>query len=307
MTRDVRQATLRRRGGEVTLWVLVLGCRTTEPQDLGDDTRPAPTVTAPPYGVETRVVDVTWRQLEPEPGEWHTDLRGSAQGMSFPPFDDQYPAGPVWVRIWFSGTEWAPDWLGDVCGVQPISGRDYDGQQHWPLWEPCVWEHVMQVYDEFLGNRGLLADPDVKMVYVPGAFTWTEYDYDMVNRAVAQDGLTFETYHGWYQQMTTDLATLGGPKAHKLVFTGEDYPYSRFGADDDLLARDMVAAGLGIRSGITEVSNNHLSEVPAYGIAIDDDGHLVADEQWPALDGVRVIAAENECFDACGFRTDDPA
>lgn len=262
---------------------------------------------APSRGVDTRVVDVTWRQLEPTPGHYATDRAGGAQGMRFPPFEDQYPGGPVWVRIWTSGVDWAPDWLGAECGVSPISGRDYDGQQHWPIWDDCVWSHVVALYDEVLNRRGLLDDPDVKLVYVPGAFTWCEFDYDMVNKAVSQDGLTWETYEAWYRRMTADLARLGGARAHKLVFTGEDYPYSRFGARDDLLARDVVAAGTGIRSGITEVSNDHLSEVPAYGVSIAADGHLAVDETWPALDGVRVIGAENECFDACGFHTDDPA
>lgn len=262
---------------------------------------------APTRDVDVRVLDLTWAQLEPEPGVFDTTSRGSAQGMQFPSFDDQIASGgPFWVRIWFSSTEWAPSWVTTVCNVEPITGQDYDGQRHLPIWDPCVWDHIVNVYDEFLVRRGLLADPDVKLVYVPGAFTWAEFDYDMINLAVNRDGLEFETYDAWFSTMVSDLSALGGPDAHKLVFTGEDYPYGPFGARDDLLARDAVTAGLGIRSGITEVSNNHLSEVPAYGASIEANGHLVTDEGWPLLDGTGVIAAENECFDACGYHTDDP-
>lgn len=261
----------------------------------------------PARGVDVRVVDLTWRQLEPRPGTFVDDRAGSAMGATFPPLRDQYPGGPVWVRIWISGVDWAPEWLGEACGVAPISGVDGDGQRHWPLWDDCVWSHVVALYDEVLVRRGLLADPDVALVYVPGAFDWCEYDYDLVSAAVARDGLDWPTYGAWYARMVADLVALGGDDAHKLVFTGEDHPYGPFGARDDLLARDAVAAGLGIRSGITELSNHHLSEVPAYGVTIAPDGHLAVDESWPALDGQRVIGAENECFVDCGLWTDDPA
>lgn len=262
---------------------------------------------SPAREVNVRVLDLTWAQLEPAPGVFDTTARGSAQGMVFPSFDDQIAqGGPFWVRIWFSSTEWAPPWVADTCGVEPISGQDYDGQRHLPLWDPCVWDHVMRVYDEFLVRRGLLADPDTKLVYVPGAFTWCEFDFDMINRASNQDDLDFDTFGDWFDTMVADLSALGGDDAHKLLFTGEDYPYGPFGARDDLLAYDAVTGGLGIRNGISEVSNNHLSELPAYGASIDAQGHLVTDEDWPLLDGTGVIASENECFDACGYHTDDP-
>ena len=64
---------------------------------------------------------------------------------------------------------------------------------------------------------------------------------------------------------------------------------------------------MGIRTGITEVFNFHLNHVPAYGTTIAADGHMTTDENWRGLDGRRVVATENECFNDCGFTVTDTA
>ena len=63
---------------------------------------------------------------------------------------------------------------------------------------------------------------------------------------------------------------------------------------------------MGIRTGITELSNFHLNEAPAYGSRIQPNGHLVVDESLPIHSGRYVVATENECFNDCGYSTDDP-
>ncbi|MEO5920598.1 MAG: hypothetical protein ABIQ01_05585, partial [Pseudolysinimonas sp.] len=88
------------------------------------------------------------------------------------------------------------------------------------------------------------------------------------------------------------------------VFTGEDYPFGEFGPDDDPLAAQATATGMGIRTGITELSNFHLSEAPAYGSSVQPNGHLVIDES--VHDPNRIYATENECYNDCGYETDDP-
>ena len=95
--------------------------------------------------------------------------------------------------------------------------------------------------------------------------------------------------------------------AYKLVYTGEDYPYSsEFEDGVALLAREAVEAGMGIRTGITETFNNHLNEIPAYGTTIAADGHLVRDESWELFGPNRIAASENECYTTCGFTSPDP-
>lgn len=286
-----------------------------EDWSLPPDTEPAPNSgffsesALPAAGVDVHVIDVTWAMLEPKDGQWSTTTPGMAEGMPLPPFDTQLAlGGRYWLRIWVSSTDWAPAWVLQKCKVEPITGKDYDGQEHLPIWNACVWDEAMQMYEEFLVNRGLLADPDLVLAYAPGAFTWCEFDFDMINLAVAKDGLDFGTFDAWFGTMVSDLVQLDPAHSDKLVFTGEDYPYGPWGSKDDLFAFDAVNGGMGIRSGITEVTNDHLSEVPAYGVHIAPDGHLVTDETWPLLtDPDRVIAAENECFTACGFHADDVA
>ncbi len=254
-----------------------------------------------------RSVDLSWRQLQPEQrGPIDGSSDGEAQGMSFRSYDDQLADdGAFWMRIFASGTDWAPEWVAEQCGVTAY-GPDYDGQMHLPIWDECVWGHLMDTYRAVFVDDGLAADPRLRFVYVPGAFTWAEYDYETINAAVDAGDLDFATYQSWYDHAWTDLVELFGEHSTKLVFTGEDYPFGPFGADDDLLASRAVDAGLGIRTGITELANFHLSEAPAYGSSIQPNGHLVVDESLPIHDGTRVVATENECFNDCGYETDDP-
>ena len=265
--------------------------------------------------VDLRGFDLTWRQIQPAPGAFDPGATGSAQGMALPSFARQNAdPRPFWMRLFASATTWAPQWVADECGPRPV-GPDYDGQRHLPIWEPCVWERLRGAWRTLMIERGLRADPRLRFVYVPGAFTWAEYDYDMVD-AGAANGLTFEAYRDWHARMLRDLvAIMNGENddasddfAHKLVFTGEDHPFSdAFGDRVGLFARDAVAAGMGIRTGITELFNFHLGEIPAYGSRIAADGHLVTDDDWILFDGRRVAATENECYTDCGFRSRDPA
>ncbi|MFJ3392082.1 hypothetical protein [Leifsonia aquatica] len=257
--------------------------------------------------VAVRSVDVTWRQVQPsQGGPIDRDATGSAQEMDFASLDDQLGGdGPFWMRLFASGTDWAPAWVAERCGVTPI-GPDYDGQMHLPIWNECVWSVLLDTYRELFQTQGLAADPRLRFVYVPGAFTWAEFDYDIIGMAAADGSLDLATYRSWYDHAWRDLVAIFGADAGKLVFTGEDYPFGPFGADDDLLAKQATDAGLGIRTGITELSNFHLSEAPSYGSSILPDGHLAVDESLPIHDGGHVVATENECYTACGYATDDP-
>lgn len=263
------------------------------------------------HHVHLSSVDVTWRQLNPQAGSYGGSATGSAQGMTFRSLDAQLATtSPFWMRVWVSGTTWAPSWVAAECGVSSV-GPDYDNQRHLPVWDPCVWDHVKAMYRYLMVERNLRADPRLRFIYVPGAFTWCEFDYEMVSAAARSGALSLPQFRSWFATMTADLVNIMNGEndrtdddfAYKLVFTGEDYPWGPWGASDDLFARDAVHAGMGIRTGITEVFNNHLSNLPAYGTTVDARGYMVTDESAPALDGKRVVATENECFDDCGFST----
>lgn len=260
----------------------------------------------PGHHVDTHSVDLSWRQIEPAPGMISTTTTGSANGFTFASLDDQLAIpGQYWMRIFASGVDWAPDWVIADCGVAAV-GTDADGEPHLPIWNACLWGHLRDLYTALYATRGMAADPDLRFVYVPGGFDFVEFDLDIVQQAFDAGLVTEPEFTGWFHGAIGDLVTIFGEHADKLVYTGEDYPFGPFGAGDDLLARDAVVAGMGIRNGITELANFHLNEVPAFGATIGPDGHLVTDESWLLLDGRHVIAAENECYDACGFHSADP-
>ena len=254
--------------------------------------------------VDVHSVDVTWKQIQPtEDGPIDLTATGEAEGMKLPSLKDQLDGrGAFWMRIFASGRSWAPDWVVKDCGVTTY-GPDYDGQRHLPIWNECVWGHLMDTYRAVFVTGGLAADPRLEFVYVPGAFTWAEFDYDMIGAAVKTGDLDWATYRKWYDHAWTDLTDVFGAAKTKMVFTGEDYPFGPFGAKDDLLAQQATEAGMGIRTGITEESNFHLNEAPAYGSRIQPDGHMIVDETLPIHNGKYVVATENECFTDCGYRT----
>lgn len=257
--------------------------------------------------VAVRSVDVSWRQIQPTAdGGLDRDARGEAQGLSFDGLDAQLQQpGDFWMRVFASGEDWAPEWVAADCGVASV-GPDYDGQRHLPIWDECVWGHLLDTYRELFVDGGLADNPRLRFVYVPGAFTWAEYDYEMIQAAVDAGTLDERTYLTWYRHAWTDLVELFGDNAHKLVFTGEDYPFGPFGDAQNLLAKEAVEAGMGIRTGITELFNFHLSEAPAYGSHIQPDGHVTVDESLPIHSGRFVVGTENECYTDCGYMTDDP-
>ena len=257
--------------------------------------------------VAVRSIDLSWRQLRPT-REQAIDRTssGRAQGMSFDGLDAQLAQpGDFWMRIFASGEDWAPAWVAEQCDVASY-GPDYDGERHLPIWDECVWGHLIDTYRMLFVDLGLASDPRLRFVYVPGAFTWAEYDYEMVTAAADAGDLDEESYLAWYDHAWSDLVALFGDNAHKLVFTGEDYPWGPFGAADDLLAREAVDAGMGIRTGITELANFHLSEAPAYGSHVEPNGHVSIDETLPVHSGRYVVATENECFTDCGYTTSEP-
>ena len=266
----------------------------------------------PSFQVPIRSIDVSWRQLNPSPGVFATNLTGSAQGMNFDSLDDQLAlSGPYWMRLWASGVDWAPSWIISECGITE-TWEDYDNQFHLPIWNTCVWNHLMACYRHMFQQLNLRADPDLILMYVPGAFTWCEFDYEIIDQA-ASSGLEFATFNTWFQGAMAEMVSIFNGEnsdpnddfASKLVFTGEDFPWGPWDGQANLLARDAVVHGTGIRSGITELFNFHLNHTPAYGATIAQDGHILTDEDWPLLMGDRIIAAENECFNDCGYSTTD--
>ena len=62
------------------------------------------------------------------------------------------------MRIFASGVDWAPQWVIDDCDVHGY-GPDYDGELQLPIWDECVWGHLMDPYRRVFVDEGLAADP----------------------------------------------------------------------------------------------------------------------------------------------------
>ncbi len=278
------------------------------------------------FHVNSHVIDVTWRQLNPYPGVYTQSLADSWSEVngdatfSFDSFASQRAQpGHYWLRIWMSGEQWAPAWVLSDCNI-PAGQRwlDHSGQdRHIPLWNPCIWNHAKNLYRTVLQDWGVRSDPRFELAYVPGGFYYTEFDFDVM-WAAYQDGVTTTTdLLAWLADVRQSLAAIADGENtdpdddfhNKLAYTGEDYPFdfigSGFGAFEHHAA-DATAMGLGVRSGITELFNFHLNESPAYGSHIDTDGHVRIDESAPVHANHAIIGNENECYNSCGFSTADP-
>ena len=267
----------------------------------------------PERHIQLRTVDLSWRQLNPAEGVYLSDqvdrirpgLSGEVELVSL---DAQLgEPGPFWMRIFNSSVEWAPAWVADDCAVE--LARHHSGALHLPIWDDCVWGHLLEMYRATLVQTGLLADPRLRFVYVPGAFRWAEFDFGAMRGAADAGQLEEAAYVDWFRRMVADLVALAGEHRGKLVFTGEDFPYDVPPAWDaetiGLLPSEAVAAGIGIRNGIPENHNSHLNHAPAYGSRITQEGYVETDEDWPALGDGRVLGMESECFGSCGLPAGD--
>jgi hypothetical protein len=259
---------------------------------------------SPKNHVPVRSIDVTWRQIAPTPdGPLDLTSTGEAEGMPFEGLGAQLTeGGPYWLRIFASGVDWAPAWVATRCGVTGI-GPDYDGELHLPIWNDCVWSALRDTWRKLLVDEGVLADPDFRFAYVPGGFTWVEFDYDIITMAAEKGLLTKDQFLTWHAQMLDDLADIAGPQVGQLVFTGEDYPWGPFGGAENLLATAAVQHGFGVRTGITEEFNFHLNQTPAYGSQVQPDGHLTLTRDDTGAP--KVFASENECYTDCGYHAKD--
>lgn len=273
------------------------------------------------FNINTHVIDVTWRQINPSQGVYSdtstdtwTEVASGGSTFVFDSFTNQRNlTGHYWLRIWMSGEQWAPAWVLTDCNI-PLNHRWIDHSEqdrHIPLWNTCVWNHAKIMYKHVFDVWGVKNDPKFEMAYVPGGFFYSEFDFDVMQAAVNSSAVTEAELLTWLADIRTSLTTILGNQKHKLMYTGQDYPFDLQNTNDsggafELHAAQAVQAGMGIRNGISELFNFHLNETPAYGSHIQSDGHVTIDETNKVHTDNHVIGNENECYNACGFTTADP-
>jgi hypothetical protein len=271
---------------------------------------------APDLNVSMRVVDLTWRQLNPNSDDTQINQTetGSAEKIQTASLQDQLSEdGPFWMRVWASGIDWAPEWVRNngscTQGTVPTIGQDYNSQAHLPLWDTtCVWTPYKNMMNRLYSGY-LSSNSNFSFLLVPGGFAWCEFDFELITNAADNlKILTLDMFRNWFQQAMLDLVTIFGDQANKLVYTGRDYPAGPWGADDDLFALDAVEKGMGIRLTDAELFNYHNNQLPSCGASIANNGHVEFDEAAPIRQGGRLVVAELTCFDEdCDYtHPDDP-
>jgi hypothetical protein len=273
----------------------------------------------PTLNINNHVIDLTWKQINPAQGVYSktntatwTEVTSGGSTFQFESYNDQLSLpGHYWLRIWLSGEQWLPQWVLADCNI-PVTHRWLDHSQqdrHIPLWNPCVWNHAVTMYQNIFNVWGIKDDPNFEFAYVPGGFYYAEFDFDVMKAGFDDNAVTLSELLNWLSEIRSSLTTIMGDQSHKLVYTGQDYPFefqNEMNGAFELHAADAVNAGMGIRNGITELFNFHLNETPAYGSHIQADGHVSIDESAPVHANNHVIGNENECFTDCGFNTNDP-
>jgi hypothetical protein len=271
------------------------------------------------FNINNHVIDLTWKQINPAQGVFSqtntatwTEVANGGSTFNFDSYSNQLALpGHYWLRIWLSGEQWVPDWVLTDCSI-PASQRWLDHSQqdrHIPLWNTCVWNHAKTMYQHVFNTWGIKNDPNFEFAYVPGGFYYAEFDFDVMRAAFEDNVVTTQMLLNWLADIRASLTTIMGNQSHKLVYTGQDYPFEFQNSNNgafELHAAEAVTAGMGVRNGITELFNFHLNETPAYGSHIQPDGHVTIDENAPVHRNNHVIGNENECYTDCGFNTNDP-
>jgi hypothetical protein len=104
---------------------------------------------AAPQNINVKSIDITWKQIAPtRNGPLSFNTTGSAQGMSLKSLTNQRSDNQTyWLRLWASANGWMPDWVVTLCNVSTIY-RDYDAQNHYPIWNDCIWTELMGTYQK---------------------------------------------------------------------------------------------------------------------------------------------------------------
>lgn len=216
---------------------------------------------------------------------------------------------PFVMRVYVSAVDWAPFWLPTMCSVSAASyasagvsagvtavAYDFNNLLHLPIYNSCVWSYVKAFYTYIFQTQALRSNSRLLFTYTPAAFAWADYDSSLIVKVA--NVLTEIDYKAWVALMISDLASIFGDYKYKLVFAGEDYPYGPSFWNIQLLAQSAVAAGFGIRSTNTESFNDHLNQLPSYGMSIQSDGTVAVNpaHSFRSYYDKRFVAAQNECF-----------
>ena len=180
-----------------------------------------------PDQIHVRSVDLSWAQIQPDESGpidrsstgWRRGCPSSPSATSSPSRDRSGCASSPAVRTGHRRGSSTDASSARTAPTTTASGTCRSGTT-------ASGTRSVATYRALFADAELGANPNLRFVYVPGAFTWAEYDYETINAAVKAGDLDLDAYLAWYAHAWSDLATIFGADANKLVFTGEDYPWS---------------------------------------------------------------------------------
>ena len=153
-------------------------------------------------------------------------------------------------------------------------------------------------------STGLRADPRLQFVYVPGAFTWAEFDFETMNAAQRAGDLDYASHRRWHPARLAGSGRDLRSVCRQARLRARTDPFSDFADPGRHLVRPGCRRGRdGDPATHTGEFNFHLSQAPAHGTA--PTGALVVDETLPVHNGRYVVGMENRYFTDCGFHTGD--
>ncbi len=265
----------------------------------------------PPSVKLTRMVELTWREVEPVEGQYGwSKLERELQGD-----------GDIWLRLRNSDVAHCPKWLSDKYpdltpmpwlwpeGGYPDAMGGYSQGSFYPLWHAGFDAEFKELLTDFRGHH-YGSHPKLRFIYVPGAWRWNEWSLKFVQQ-MRETGVTPEDFIAWFESLIDAYIESFDGLAHKLVYTGMAHPEWTQGDDEfaakinppgigNVMCDYAVKRGCSARTGWSEVFNWANTDFPSLGtkpVMIGDARYMVTDDDSPFLrDPRRIFGTENEEF-----------
>lgn len=247
--------------------------------------------------ITVRGVMVTWKRLNPAPGEYDWDwvrkeiARNRAAGMR---------SG---LHLKGVQRDAVPDWVVEryqpvVLDVPPLQENQPWRIQTVPPWQPDV-DRAFHEFMKAFARTGIAQDPNVVYGYIHGisASRGEEMFIRPIDLEMWQEttGFTPEIFADWLRRRIDAMCEVFRGVEYKLavMWSGPMGPTAAMKTATADLHEYAFRKGAGIRGGGIDFMNG-LVDAPAWGSHVDSGGYMVVDDEHPTIKGRRFRGDENE-------------